>query len=296
MKSLLLHAVASLSGLQALSIPLPSPASPVAPVEGTTIPPDICICPDSGSPEAGGSRNEASRADEVGPTSMFAKDVIESTGAIEADVDAFRALLGNPNNGAIPAPQLAGRREINWDAVPAAVTNIVTFPNDFFLVNSPRGLLYKRVTRGLEVSDNRFVNLNPTYAAEFNPFSGQKLFSPVGNNVSELRFFLPGGGPEATVRGFGAVFLDVDIAGVSSIEVFGEDGQSLGSFAAPVRSDARGASFVGVVYRNPLISRVRIVTGDGRLSANEIDVSQGGRHDLVVLDDFLYGEPTPTGN
>jgi hypothetical protein len=205
-------------------------------------------------------------------------------------------MLGNPNNGAAPGPHALGRREINWDAVPAAVTNVIHFPNAFFNTNSPRGLVYDHVNRGLEVSDNRFTSLNPTYAAEFTPFSGTKLFSPLGNNESDIRFFVAGSTTEAAVHGFGVVFLDVDTAGSSGIELIGVDGTSLGRFSAPVRSDARGASFVGVVFRQALIARVKIVTGDGLLSPSELDVSQGGQHDLVVMDDLLYGEPTATGN
>jgi hypothetical protein len=221
--------------------------------------------------------------------------VIQSTGAIEADVNAFRALLGDPNNNALVGQQPAGRREINWDAVPAALTNVPKFPNNFFNSNSARGLIYNNASRALEVNDQRFANINPTYAAEFNPFSGQKMFSPLGSNVSDVKFRVAGSGVEASVRGFGVVFLDVDTQNHSSIELFADDGHSLGKFTAPVRSDARGASFVGVVLRNAVISRVVIVAGDGRLAPNENDISQGGQHDLVALDDFLYSEPIATG-
>lgn len=222
----------------------------------------------------------------------LAERIIQSSGAIEADVDAFRALLGDPNNGVAPGPLGSGRREINWDGVPAAVTNVPNFPLDFFLVNSPRGLGYDAIDPGLEVSDQRFADINPTYAAEFTPFSGQKLFSPIGSNVSAVTFVLPSGSVKAPVRGFGVVFSDVDVAGSSGIILIGEDGSSLGRILAPVRSDGRGASFVGVVFRNPVISRVVIITGNGALSPTEKDVSQGGLHDLVVMDDILYGEPT----
>ncbi len=116
----------------------------------------------------------------------LAEKVIQSSGAIENDVAAFRALLGDPNNGGTPGQQASGRREINWDGVPAAVTNVPNFPPEFFNVNSTRGLEYDAVSPGLEVSDQRFADINPTYAAEFTPFSGQKLFSPIGSNVSEV--------------------------------------------------------------------------------------------------------------
>jgi hypothetical protein len=35
--------------------------------------------------------------------------------SIEGEVDAFRAALGNPNNGNAPGPLASGHREINWD-------------------------------------------------------------------------------------------------------------------------------------------------------------------------------------
>jgi hypothetical protein len=274
MTSLISFGIVSGIGIPALCVPLLFPSSPMV-----TTPV---------SPASPGIQGES--------LSLDAKVVIQSTGAIEADVDAFRALLGNPNNGAAPGPHAVGRREINWDGVPAALTNVVNFPNAFFNTNSPRGLVYDHVNRGLEVSDHSFTNINPTYAAEFAPFSGTKLFAALGNSESDIRFFVAGSTTQAAVHGFGVVFSDVDTAGSSGIELIGLDGSSLGRFTAPVRSDARGASFVGVVFRNAVISRVKIVTGDGRLAPDEIDISQGGQHDLVVMDDFLYGEPMATGN
>lgn len=252
-----------------------------------TLPTEDALEP--GSLRAGTSPSEAAAA-------LGSSLVIQSTGAIEADLERFRALLGNPNNGVVPGQQLSGRREINWDAVPAAVTNVSNFPNAFFNTNSPRGLVYDDVSRGLQVSDRSFTDINPTYAAEFLPFSGTKVFSPRGSNESRVQFFVAGSNTKALVRGFGVVFVDVDTVGTSGIEVIGANGEILERIIAPVRSDARGASFVGIVYRNPVISRARIVTGDGRLAPQELDISQGGLHDLVVMDDFLYGEPTATHN
>jgi hypothetical protein len=218
--------------------------------------------------------------------------IIRSTGAIESDVNLFRALLGNPNNNATPGTQASGHREINWDAVPAAVTDIPTFPANFFNSNSPRGLVYGLEGGGLEVSDQSFIDLNPAYAGEFVPFSGHKTFSPVGTNETNVGFFVAGSGVKAAVRGFGVVFVDVDTIGSTKMELFGESGVSLGTLTAPIRTDRRGSSFVGIVFRTPVITRVKITTGDAPLGPGEIDVSQGGSHDLVVMDDFLYGEPT----
>jgi hypothetical protein len=40
-----------------------------------------------------------------------------------------------------------------------------------------------------------------------------------------------------------------------------------------------------------VVTRVRIVSGNAALGEGVRDVSDGGREDLVVMDDFLYSEP-----
>ncbi len=184
---------------------------------------------------------------------------------------------------------------MNWDGVPAQFTNVPTFPANFFNSNSPRGLEYQVASGGLQVSNQSFIDIDPAYADEFHPFSGGKTFSPVGRNDAQVAFFVAGTKVPAAVRGFGVVFVDVDEAKSSSIEVFDARGASLGVFAAPVRVDRRGASFVGVVFRSAIIASARIVTGDTPLAPGVLDVNRGGTHDLAVMDDLIYGEPTATG-
>lgn len=243
-----------------------------------------------GAPE----RSHASAASGSGTSSGSSEKptVIASSGTIESDVVAFRALLGDPNNGAAPGQQPAGRREVNWDGVPDEFTNTDDFPNDFFNVNSTRGLFYNRTGHGLEVSNRGFADVNPAYAGEFNTFSPAKLFSPAGGNVVDVRFRVSGTDTEAAVTGIGVVFCDVDRLGSTTMELLGEHGEKLGTFTVPVRSDERGLSFLGVKFSGPRISRVRIVTGDAPLADDELDVTAGGEHDLVVMDNFLFGEPT----
>jgi hypothetical protein len=223
------------------------------------------------------------------------RKIIVASGSIEAAVAEFRALLGNPNNGAATGEQPAGRREINWDGVPVGLTNTTHFPEQFFNGVSPRGLVYQQGLRGLEVSDNSFININPAYAGEFLPFSGQKMFSPLGTNESDVLFFVAGTHIEAAVSGFGIVFSDVDKDDTTGIKLLDENDVLLETVLAPARTDARGLSFVGVVFRKPIVTHVHIVAGDARLGLDEIDVTQGGLHDLVVMDDFIYGEPKAVG-
>ncbi|MDQ3686095.1 MAG: hypothetical protein M3430_10920, partial [Acidobacteriota bacterium] len=54
------------------------------------------------------------------PSTISAAPVIfqaagANAAAIQAQVDAFRAQLGNPDNLNAPGPLAGGRREINWD-------------------------------------------------------------------------------------------------------------------------------------------------------------------------------------
>jgi len=242
-----------------------------------------------GAPGEAGSRSATLARSSSG--SSETPTVVMSSGAIEPDVAAFRTLLGDPNNAATPGEQPAGRREVNWDGVPANVTNTDDFPNDFFNTTSPRGLFYNRTGHGLEVSDRGFTDVNPDYAGEFNTFSAPKLFSPAGGNVVDVRFRVAGQDTKAAVTGIGVVFVDVDRLGSTKMQLLGEHGEDLGTFTAPVRTDDRGLSFLAVKFSMPVISRVRIQSGDGRLESDELDVTAGGRHDLVVMDNFLFGEP-----
>ena len=61
--------------------------------------------------------------------------VISGTGAIQDEVDAYRAALGGTDNGGTPGGHADGRREINWDAVPDEQAAPNFLPSDFF--NAP---------------------------------------------------------------------------------------------------------------------------------------------------------------
>jgi hypothetical protein len=113
----------------------------------------------------------------------------------------------------------------------------------------------------------------------------------VGSNLVDQLFEVAGQPTPAVVRGFGIIFSDVDLADKTTIQLFGQDGASLGTYAAPVRSDADGLSFVGVSFDTPIIARVRITLGTGALAADVNDITSGGALDLVVFDNVIYGEP-----
>lgn len=217
--------------------------------------------------------------------------VLTASGNIAAKVDEFRNALG-PSNGGTAGEQTTGRREITWDGAGAnPFDNKNDFPANFFNSNVKSGAVFTTAGTGFRNDSTDFAEVNPTYAAEFSFFSANKIFAPVGSNQLDQLFQVAGQPTPATTRGFGVVFSDVDLAEKTTIEVFAQDGSSIGTFSAPVRSDAAGLSFLGVTFDNPIIARARITLGTGALGAGVNDISAGGTADLVVLDNLIYGEP-----
>lgn len=220
--------------------------------------------------------------------------VFTAAGDITQGVAAYRLALGNLNANTAGS-QGSGRREINWDAVPAAFTNTDTFPGDFF--NQPatgraRGVVFTTPGTGFRTSDNNFADLNPDFGHEFVFFSPIRTFAAVGSPDMTVQFFVPGASDAATSTGFGVVFSDVDREGSASIRLFDANGRNLGRYQAPVAPG--GLSFVGVVFADAIVARVEIQSGKGAVAAGATDVddqNQGPASDLVIMDDFIYGEP-----
>jgi hypothetical protein len=214
-----------------------------------------------------------------------------ASGDIAAKVTEFRDAIG-ASNGGTAGEQPAGRREISWDGAAAnPFDNRNDFPADFFNTTSKSGAIFTTPGTGFRNDSTLFTDINPAYAAQFNVFSASKIFAPIGSNKMDMLFEVAGQPTPALVRAFGVVLSDVDQADMTTIQLFAQDGTSLGTYSAPVRSDAAGLSFIGVSYDQPVIARVRITLGTGSLGAGVSDVSAGGTLDLVVLDNLIYGEP-----
>jgi uncharacterized repeat protein (TIGR01451 family) len=226
-----------------------------------------------------------------------AQTIRSASGSNPADIttarDLFRADLGGGAVAGANGSFGGVRREINWDGVPDGSSAPNALPNDFFNVNSPRGVVFATPGTGFQVSATaasgtpvEFGNIDPSYPATFQTFSPERLFTPLGSNVTDIRFFVPGTTAPATVTGFGAVFTDVDT--VATIELFDIFSTSLGVFNVPV-SPSGGLSFLGVsdLPGGPIF-HVRITTGNAALGAGVVD---GVGTDLVVMDDFIYSEP-----
>ena len=262
---------------------------------------------------------QAAHAQGNTPKDFVAPAVFQVAGptasSIQSTVDAFRVALGNPNNGNNPGPITGGRREINWDGGGSTDTTAPVTPFNVFLnirggqfTTRGEGLSQAPPSGGAQGGLAVLFN-NPTYGTIFSTFSPPRLFTPVGSNITEALFFIPGsdGTLPALVSGFGAVFTDVDQPdgsgpgkkrgdrGASTlIEYFGADNELLFSSFVPASPGDGSLSFFGIVFKDPLnplllkplIARVRITTGDTAPGPND-----DAKNDIVVMDDFIYGEP-----
>jgi hypothetical protein len=220
--------------------------------------------------------------------------------SIQGTVDAFRAALGEPNNSNDVGPLASGRREINWDGGGSDSTTAPETPFEGFL--DSRGGQFTTPGEGLSQApasggpEGGLAVLfdNPTYATAFVPFSPTRFFAPVGSNWTRAKFFIPGtqGSAPATVSGFGAVFADVDDqdtdgrAPGASIEFYDVRGELLFKSLVPASQGKGSLSFFGIRFDDARIASVRIRTGDVPAGPND-----NRRHDIVVMDDFIYGEP-----
>ena len=226
--------------------------------------------------------------------------VFEASGATPADiltaVNLFKTAvsLGGGNNLIAAGPIPNGRREINWDAVPDAASAPNLFPANFFF--NTRGALFFTPGTGFQVSADssnptntpvRFGNIHPVYPALFSTFSPQRLFTALDSNITETLFFIPNDTTQsATVKGFGAVFTDVNTDHSTKIEYFDVNGNLLFSQNVLPGPTNRGSlSFLGVGFETDSVFLVRITSGDRILRTPNRDV--------VVMDDFIYGEPQP---
>lgn len=230
--------------------------------------------------------------------------------AITTARDQFRTDIGGGTVAGANGSFGGVRREINWDGVPAASSAPNNFAPNFFNTNSPRGVVFATPGTGFQVSGattdggagqpaaQNFGNLNATYTATFQQFSAQRLFAPLGSNITDVNFFVPGTTTPATVNGFGAVFTDVDTVNNTRMQFFDVNGVLITDQAVPAQAGSGSLSFFGVTISNRPIARVRIITGQFSLGPND---NPAGDTDMVVMDDFIYSEPVaivsvPTSN
>jgi hypothetical protein len=222
--------------------------------------------------------------------------------SIRCVVDAYRAALGATNNANAAGPLASGRREINWDGGSTTNQNTTVAGNPFAGFQVTRGALFttpdgtgfvQATPEGLAALFNKSV-----FFPIFSAFSPLRLFSAIDGRITDVEFFVPGTtNVPARVTGFGAVFTDVDQPDGSKhsnrrastlMDFFGADGELLYSSAVAASPGDASLSFLGIVFEDAQIAAVRITSGNVAPGSDD-----GGKQDVVVMDDFLYGEPQP---
>ena len=202
-------------------------------------------------------------------TASAAPEVRTAAGATPAALDpavaAFRADVG------------AARREIDWDGAPQS-----RLPGSFF---AARGAQLDTPGLGGEVFDPA----GPTWGAGMKAYSGKQLFTPVGSNVTDVRFNVPGSSREATTAAFGIVLSDVDTATGAALTFFDTRGKVIFEVAVP--AGPNGLSFVSVRFTGgERVARVSVRAGAEALEPGEPEPPQA---DVAAIDDVIFGEPLP---
>lgn len=201
--------------------------------------------------------------------SVIGDDTASLTNAFEA----FRTSLGEPNNVNNPG-NTEGHRQINWDGAGVPFE----MPGNFFADTIDRGLTITSHSNHFRVSnpgnetdsdvDNRFDSINPLASQDFSTFSANRLFSPIKDKKINITFTVPGAAhpTPATVTGFGAIFVDVDLFNTTKVTYLDQfDCEIYSAFVLP---NDKGLSFLGVTFGEPFIKTVIIELGNAKLDGH----------------------------
>ena len=84
------------------------------------------------------------------------------------------------------------------------------------------------------------------------------------------------------------MYTDVDSTKAADFTFYDVRGKALATYTVPKSKD--GLSFLGVAFKRPIVSKVKIVYGTSELGPDD-----STQYDVAVMDDFIYGEPQARG-
>lgn len=176
-------------------------------------------------------------------------------------------------------------------------------PFDFFNKQVPRGAIFRTKGDHFAVSDPpmgppkdvRFSSLNKRASRNFQVFSAKRLFTPVKSNIVTTYFKIPGKHVRATVSGFGAVYVDVRKSHVTRMALYDRRGCRIARVNVPARKGGlsfAGVKVIGVKNAHGRIHRVKAPVAKVVMKLGDTPIVRHHKHgDIVVTDDFIYGEP-----
>lgn len=234
------------------------------------------------------------------PAAYYFENAASNAAGLTSTIDNFKTKLAGPLIDSFNQVAAAsGYRDVGFDGLSNGVINPLA--GNYFTQSVSRGLLLSTPGSGFQVSQSaggtqRFGNIDPSYTSLFTTFSATQLLTPMGSRITDVTFTDPQNPQNtgnATVRGFGAIFSDVDDPNSTTFEAFGMVGGVETSLTGVrnVQVMNNGLSFVGVVFsEGERITRVRLTSGNTALAAGQLET---GGADLVVLDNMLYSQPQP---
>lgn len=209
-----------------------------------------------------------------------------------AALASFDAAIGGSDNGTTPGEQGAGFRRLTWDGIAVNGSD----PGSTVIASGHVVALSRNRAEpwGVELGPNvavandgfRSVNQN----AGFAPFSSPNEWAPFNSNTAVLQIVAPAGQTSTPIpalsRGLGVVFLNVKTPG-TTIQYF--NGQT--PLGGPMPAPQGDTSFVGVLFSDPVVTRVVITLGTATLF--NFDGSPGGSDPttLTAGDDVMLAEP-----
>ncbi len=237
-------------------------------------------------------------------------------GTTAAALASFEADIGGVKNVAA-VPQNGGFRTITWDGVKTDGTDSAAGPNSTVVI-APKtvGIPLDRFENNgvyfgavYAVSGDGFVDVNASVGAPnpvlFPAFSSPNTFAMLNDNGIDFKFVVPS--PDNTTivsaasKGFGAVFLNVEVPNTTSITYFNGNNPLL-TQSAPVGGQGQPV-FVGARFPDAVVTRVVLTLGndvlftfDGTTAKPGPAADDGVNTNLVATDDWAFPEPVPTPN
>ncbi len=215
------------------------------------------------------------------------------------NIAAFEAAAGGADNGTTAGEQGAGFRHVDWDAIRVDGSDPGSTVIEAGDVVAPARSRLE--PWGLELgpeiavaANNGFHSLNSS--ASFSPFSAPNVWAPFNSATAQFDVLAPGDQATtptpAEARGLGVVFLNVTAANQTEVQYYNGD-ILLGHVFAPV--NAGGPSFAGLLFPDPVVTRVVVTLGTGEIFDFDGGTASPGpsTSDLVAGDDVVLAEPAP---
>ncbi len=205
--------------------------------------------------------------------------------SIQATVEQFRYDVGGGNTLGDNGSFGGKRREVDLKSVADIFSGHAVPPNSLNLHLSG-GIVLATRGSGFQVSQ-RHAASNPGANESLDGYEGfsERLLSPVGSNLTDISFKIPGTTMPATISSFGVVFKNLAGDDHASMQFFDANGIDRGTFQIPVTESEQGYSILGITFTDgERITRVRIMNG----KAVPESTHQSGR-----MVSFIYSEPQP---